>query len=126
MSENPGALVNTFSYGGKGVVAGTVMGAVQVAYNPPPLNAGSAFQNTTRAMGLHAAQFGAVCALFGLADSVAVSNLGNTNTAHALAGCAAGSIMGVRTRNPMNAIQGCGAFGLLQIVGRVTAGTMDD
>jgi hypothetical protein len=82
------------TYGIKGAAIGAGMGAVAIAYQPPPPSAGTLVATTSKAIGTHAAQFGAIAAVFGMTDAVTTAVMGNDWKAHAVAGCAAGTLMG--------------------------------
>eukprot|EP00326_Haptolina_ericina_P012588 CAMPEP_0181211524 /NCGR_PEP_ID=MMETSP1096-20121128/23830_1 /TAXON_ID=156174 ORGANISM="Chrysochromulina ericina, Strain CCMP281" /NCGR_SAMPLE_ID=MMETSP1096 /ASSEMBLY_ACC=CAM_ASM_000453 /LENGTH=111 /DNA_ID=CAMNT_0023302927 /DNA_START=52 /DNA_END=387 /DNA_ORIENTATION=+ len=104
------------TYGIKGAAIGAGMGAVAIAYQPPPPSAGTLVATTSKAIGTHAAQFGAIAAVFGMTDAVTTAVMGNDWKAHAVAGCAAGTLMGVKSRKVEHAFTGCGLFGAVQIL----------
>lgn len=112
--EAKGFLGQTMEYAAIGVVSGAVIGMLTGAYGSPPKEI--ALLHTGRLVASHGATLGAVAAVFGGTEAIITGVRGPSFFNSVIAGCAAGSVMGVRTGSLTNAAAGCGMFGGMQLL----------
>lgn len=93
---------------------------VAASWGSPP--AEGALRHTGMIVAKHAATFGSIAAVFAMTDTVMESVQPHSKMNAAVAGCAAGSIIGLRAGSIPQAAAGCGLFGFIQGAGTPAPG----
>jgi len=103
------------TFAAAGATVGACIGAVESAWRLSP--GPTPFQTTLSSMGGHAAMFGSIAAVFAATEATAYMVNGRSDVNTVAAGCAAGSIYGLRHSNMSAAFAGCLLFGGAQAFG---------
>ena len=115
-------MARTVSWATMGGAVGGFIGMLHAGFqaNTP------AGMTTAAFLGRHAAATGGelagVAAIFAATDTLLTAANGPSGMNSALAGCAAGSLLGVRSGSPATAAFGCGVFGAVQGFAHVSTG----
>ena len=116
-SKPEGIVPQAIHFGSMGVAAGALIGAIQTAWitTPPSSTLTVAAGNIASNAGM----LGAVAAVFGATEALGENLRGPGMANPVLAGCAAGSLMGIRTGSLSTAASACGLFAGVQFVAQL-------
>ena len=106
----------TFSYAAFGGACGGLLGATSAAWSKP-VSAETSMAYVVRSTAVSAGELAGIAAIFAATESILTGINGHTPMNSAIAGCAAGSLIGVRQGSIPNAAFGCATFGALQFAG---------
>ena len=115
-SEEQNALQKAFSWGASGAIAGAAMGAAGAGFTRPPIGETS-MGFIVRSSAVTAGELAAIAGVFALGETVVTAVKGPSPVNPAIAGCAAGALLGVRQGSITNAGYGCAIFASLQLMG---------
>ena len=111
-----GLMQRTFAWTGCGAALGGMLGVVSAGFtSTPPGETARAF--VARSSMVSAGELAGIAAIFAASDTILTNINGHSAANGAVAGCLAGSLMGVRSGSIINAAYGCGAFAVLQGLG---------
>ena len=111
-SEEP-PLSKMVSWAVAGFAGGGVVGVVAAGFTtPPPGETGMRYVAKTSLAS--AGELAAIAAVFAGTDAIMTNVRGPSASNSALAGCAAGSLLGIRSGSVVNAAYGCGMFAAIQ------------
>ena len=119
-SEEQNALQKAFAWGGSGALVGGAMGAIGAGWTRPPVGETS-MGFIVRSSAVTAGELAGIAAVFALGETVVTSLNGPSPVNPAIAGCAAGALLGVRQGSATNAGYGCVVFAGLQLFGGYAA-----
>jgi len=118
--RSPGVIAGTVQYGGVGVGAGGVIGAVSAGMNPmtPAAAKGVVFQ--------HAVMLGGCAAVFGATEGMLDGMFGPSLKNKVAAGAASGALLGLKSKSLSGAAFGAGMFAMLQFSWGIGKESYDD
>jgi hypothetical protein len=105
-----------FAWGGTGLFVGGMLGAIGAGFAKPAVGE-SSMGFIARSSAITAGELAGIAAVFAVTDSVLSMSSGPSPVNSAMAGCAAGSLLGFRAGSAASAAYGCGMFASLQLFG---------
>ena len=113
-ASEQGLLERTMVWAGAGGAVGGMIGVVTAGFTRPAVGQ-PAIAFVAKTSATSAGELAGIAAIFAVSDSILTSTRGHSPANGALAGCLAGSLLGLRAGSVTNAFYGCGAFALLQV-----------
>ena len=111
-SEEP-PLSKMVSWAVAGFAGGGIIGVVGAGFtNPPPGE--TSMRYVAKTSMASAGELAAIAAVFAGSEAIFTNIRGPSPTNSALAGCTAGSLLGIRSGSVINAAYGCGVFAAIQ------------
>lgn len=96
-----------------GALFGGIIGVVSAGFSRPPVGEAT-LPFVARHSMVGAGELAGIAAIFAASDTVLGNVAGRSAMTSAVAGCAAGSLLGIRQGSVVNAAYGCGVFAVLQ------------